>query len=391
MQLAIKAAGFTSGEADQLRRSMAAWRKKGLLGSFRTRLISGMVSRGYKLEFAEQIFRQIEGFGEYGFPESHAASFALLVYISAWLKCHEPAAFLCAMLNSLPMGFYSASQLIQDAKRHGVQIRPVDVTISNYECTLEGQNDESSQSIASTAPALSMSPAVRLGLNRVKGMGLEAAKRIMEARKISPFENTGDLASRALLNATEIRALAGADALLALSGHRRQTLWAVASHIKERDMMQKAPVKEALPVITAAPEGEEILADYTSTGLTLRRHPLALLRPKLSRMNLRSALELDNYPPGRLVRTTGIVTCRQRPGTASGVMFVTLEDETGIINVVLWNQLIQKYRREALNSRLLTVYGVWQSESGVKHVIAKRLVDHSHLLGNLMVASRDFH
>ncbi len=239
MQLAILAAGFTSGEADQLRRSMAAWRKKGLLGSFRARLISGMVSRGYKLEFAEQIFRQIEGFGEYGFPESHAASFALLVYVSAWLKCHEPAAFLCAMLNSLPMGFYSASQLIQDAKRHGVQIRPVDVTVSDWECTLEEQTDEPFQSIASTAPALSMSPAVRLGLNRVKGMGLEAATRIMEARKISPFENTGDLASRALLNATEIRALASADALLALSGHRRQTLWAVASHIRQQDMMQR--------------------------------------------------------------------------------------------------------------------------------------------------------
>ena len=390
MQLAIKAAGFTSGEADQLRRSMAAWRKKGLLGSFRARLISGMVSRGYKLEFAEQIFRQIEGFGEYGFPESHAASFALLVYVSAWLKCHEPAAFLCAMLNSLPMGFYSASQLIQDAKRHGVQIRPVDVTVSDWECMLEEQTDEPFQSIASTAPALSMTPAVRLGLNRVKGMGREAAIRIMEARKTFPFENTDDLASRALLNATEIRALASADALLTLSGHRRQTLWAVASHIRQQDMIGGAPVREALPVIAAAPEGEEILADYASTGLTLRRHPLALLRLKLTRMNLRSAMELDSYPPGRLVRTTGIVTCRQRPGTASGVMFVTLEDETGIINVVLWNQLIQKYRREALGARLLTVYGVWQSESGVKHVIAKRLVDHSHLLGSLTVNSRNF-
>lgn len=388
MQLAIKAAGFTSGEADQLRRSLAAWRKKGLLGSFRARLIGGMVSRGYKLEFAEQIFRQIEGFGEYGFPESHAASFALLVYTSAWLKCHEPAAFLCAMLNSLPMGFYSASQLIQDAKRHGVQIRPVDVTVSQWECTLEEQADDSSQSVGSTS---SIGSAVRLGLNRVKGMGREAARRIVHAREITPFENTSELASRALLNTAEIRALASADALLTLSGHRRQTLWAVASHIKQQDMMNSAPVKEALPVITAGPEGEEILADYGSTGLTLRRHPLALLRPKLTQMNLRSAMELDSYPPGRLVRTTGIVTCRQRPGTASGVMFVTLEDETGIINVVLWNQLIQKYRREALNSRLLTVYGVWQSESGVKHVIAKRLVDHSHLLGSLAVASRDFH
>ena len=387
MQIAMLAAGFSPGEADQLRRSMAAWKRKGGLGSFHARLIAGMVSRGYKADFAEQIFRQIEGFGEYGFPESHSASFALLVYVSAWLKRHEPAAFLCAMLNSLPMGFYSASQLIQDARRHGVEIRPVDVTISNYECTLEEQADEPAQPMQSAQPA---QPTVRLGLNRIKGMGLEAAKRIVEARNHSPFENTGDLANRASLNTAEIRALASSDALNTLSGHRRQTLWAVASHIKQHDLMRNAPVEEALPAISAAPEGEEILADYASTGLTLRRHPLALLRPKLARMNLRSAMELDNYPAGRLVRTTGIVTCRQRPGSANGVMFITLEDETGIINVILWNPIILKQRREALGSRLLTVHGVWQSESGVKHVIAKRLVDHSHLLGSLTVDSRDF-
>ncbi|SOD40448.1 error-prone DNA polymerase [Nitrosovibrio sp. Nv4] len=382
MQLAMFAANFTSGEADQLRRSMAAWKRKGGLGPFHKKLIDGMTSRGYTLEFAERLFRQIEGFGEYGFPESHSASFALLVYVSAWLKCHEPAAFLCAMLNSLPMGFYSASQLIQDARRHGVHIRPGDVTLSDWDCTLEEQADNSSQPIQ---------PAVRLGLNRVKGMGLEAAKRIVEARTSSSFENTTDLANRASLNTAEMRALASSDALCTLSGHRRQTLWAVASHIKQRDLMRNAPVRETLPVIAAAPEGEEITADYASTGLTLRRHPLALLRPKLARMNLRSAMELDNYPTGRLVRTTGIVTCRQRPGSANGVMFVTLEDETGITNVVVWSQLVHKHRREALNSRLLTVYGVWQCESDVKHVIAKRLVDHSHLLGNLIVGSRDFH
>jgi error-prone DNA polymerase len=391
MQLAVQAAGFTPGEADQLRRSMAAWKKKGELTSFHAKLIAGMVSRGYTSEFAEQIFRQIQGFGEYGFPESHSASFALLVYVSAWLKRHEPAAFLCAMLNSQPMGFYSASQLIQDARRHGVQIRPVDVTISDRECTLE-EADTSNQSMEfeSMESEQRIQPIVRLGLNRIKGIGRETAKRIVEARDTWPFKNTSDLANRAALNATEIRALASSDALNTLSGHRRQTLWAVASHIRQHDLMRDAPVKEILPVIPAALEGEEILADYHSTGLTLRRHPLALLRPKLARMNLRSAIELDNYPPGRLVRTTGIVTCRQRPGPANGVMFITLEDETGVINVILWNPIISKQRREALGSRLLTVYGIWQSESGVKHVIAKRLVDHSHLLGNLMVSSRDF-
>lgn len=382
MQIAMLAAGFSPGEADQLRRSMAAWKRKGGLGSFHARLINGMVSRGYGHEFAERIFRQIEGFGEYGFPESHAASFALLVYVSSWLKCHEPTAFLCAMLNSLPMGFYGASQLIQDAQRHGVHIRPVDVTISGWDCTLEAQMGKALQ------PA---QPDVRLGLNRVNGIGLKAALRIVEARKIASFESTADLAKRASINASEIRALASADALRALSGHRREALWVVASHIRQSDLMRDAPVKETLPTIAAAPEGEEIISDYASMELTLRRHPLALLRPKLARMNLHSAIELDNYPTGRLVRTTGIVTCRQRPGTASGVVFVTLEDETGIINVVVWNLLVLKQRRELLNSRLLTVYGVWQSEGEVKHLIAKRLVDHSHLLGGLRVESRDFH
>jgi error-prone DNA polymerase len=383
MQLAIYAAGFSPDEADRLRRSMAAWKRKGGLGSFHARLIGGMVSRGYKQEFAERIFRQIEGFGEYGFPESHAASFALLVYVSAWIKCHEPAIFLCAMLNSQPIGFYSASQLIQDARRHNVEVRPVDVTISEWDCKLEEQAVTSSNSAE-------IPPAVRLGLNRIKGISLKTATRIVEARKM-PFENTTDLAKRASLNTLEMRALAHADALRTLAGHRREALWMAASHIRQSDLMRNAPVRETLPVIAAAPEGEEIRADYASMELTLRRHPLALLRPKLVRMKLSSARELNDYPAGRLVRTTGIVTCRQRPGTASGVVFVTLEDETGTINVVLWNQLVQKQRRELLSSRLLTVYGIWQREGEVRHVIAKRLVDHSHLLGDLRVESRDFH
>jgi error-prone DNA polymerase len=384
MQLAIHAAGFSPGEADQLRRSMAAWKRKGGLGSFHAKLIGGMVSRGYKQEFAERIFRQIEGFGEYGFPESHAASFALLVYVSAWIKCHEPAIFLCAMLNSLPMGFYGASQLIQDAQRHGGEVRPVDVTISEWDCTMEEQAEASSNSKKTL-------PVVRLGLNRVKGIGLKAATRIVGARKSAAFESTADLAKRASLNTLEMRALAHADALRTLAGHRREALWMAASHIRQSDLMRNAPVREILPVITVAPEGEEIRADYASMELTLRRHPLALLRPKLAAMRLISARELDGFPAGRFVRTTGIVTCRQRPGTASGVVFVTLEDETGTINVVVWNLLALKQRRELINSKLLTVYGVWQREGEVKHVIAKRLADHSHLLGDLRVGSRDFH
>jgi error-prone DNA polymerase len=225
----------------------------------------------------------------------------------------------------------------------------------------------------------------------VKGIGLKAATRIVEARIMTSFENAADLAKRASLNTLEIRALAHGDALRSLAGHRRAALWTAASHTRQSDLMRNAPIRETLTLIAAAPEREEIRADYASMELTLRRHPLALLRPKLAGMKLSSARELDDYPAGRLVRTTGIVTCRQRPGTASGVVFVTLEDETGTINVVLWNQLVQKQRRELLSSRLLTVYGVWQREGEVRHVIAKRLVDHSHLLGDLAVGSRDFH
>jgi error-prone DNA polymerase len=259
------------------------------------------------------------------------------------------------------------------------------VTISEWDCKLEEQAEPTS-SLAKPPQS-----AVRLGLNRVKGIGLKTAIRIVETRKEAAFENAADLAKRASLNSLEMRALAHADALRTLAGHRREALWAAASHIRQSDMMRNAPIRETLPVIATAPEGEEIRADYASMELTLRRHPLALLRPRLAGMKLSSARELDDFPAGRLVRTTGIVTCRQRPGTASGVVFVTLEDETGTINVVLWNQIALKQRRELISSKLLTVYGVWQREGEVRHVIAKRLVNHSHLLGDLQVGSRDFH
>ena len=346
-----------------------------------------MVSRGYKLEFAEQIFRQIEGFGEYGFPESHAASFALLVYVSAWIKCHEPAAFLGAMLNSLPMGFYSASQLIQDAKRHGVHIRPVDVTVSEWECTLEEQNDDPFQSIASTAPALSMSPAVRLGLNRVKGMGREAATRIMEARKISPFENTGDLASRALLNATEIRALAGSDALLALSGHRRQTLWAVASHIRQQDMMRGVPVREALPIIPAAPEGEEIRR-IMQHGAHPARHPWPCCGRNHRDESVRPWSWITVHRAGWFEPRHRNLPPAARHSQRRHLHHPRRRDRNNQCCVMepAYSEISPRSVGRA------TVDGVWgwQPESGVKHVIAKRLVDHSHLLGNLTVKSRNF-
>jgi error-prone DNA polymerase len=381
MQLAVLAAGFSTGEADQLRRSMSAWKRKGGLGPFHARIIDGMTARGYTREFADQIFRQIEGFGEYGFPESHAASFALLVYVSSWLKCHEPAAFLCAMLNSQPMGFYSPSQLIQDGRRHGIDVRPVDISVSMDECTLEEN------------PGLrnASSAALRIGFNAIKGLTREAIERIVRARRERAFDDCDDLCRRAALSSRDLELLAAADALAAIAGHRRHARWAVAALGRDIGMMREAPVKEPDAVIQRALEGQEIAADYASIGLTLRRHPLALLRPRLARMRLSTAEELRDYPNGRLARTSGIVTVRQRPSTAKGVIFVTLEDETGCTNIIVWNDVSSRQRRELLGSMLLTVYGVWQREGEVRHLVARRLVDHSHLLGQLHVDSRDFH
>jgi error-prone DNA polymerase len=377
MRLAIVAAGFTPGEADELRRSMAAWKKKGGLEHFHPRLIQGMNERGYTQQFAEQIYRQICGFGEYGFPESHSASFALLAYVSSWLKHYEPAAFLAALLNSQPMGFYSASQLVQDAQRHGVEVRAVDVTVSEWECTLEQREDRT--------------PAVRLGLNVIRGLSQAGAQRIIASQGTQPFENMEYFAKRATLNQGDLQRLAAAGALTTLAGHRRNAHWLAAGVQTQPQLLQDAPIIEAPPQLPAPSEGQNIVADYTSTGFTLGRHPLALLRPCLKRMKLVTAAELAQLADGDNVRAAGIVTCRQRPGTASGVVFVTLEDETGYVNVVVWSHLVEKQRRELLGSRLLGVEGKLQRESDVIHLVARRLTDHTHLLGTLATASRDFH
>ncbi|HZM45056.1 MAG TPA: error-prone DNA polymerase [Burkholderiales bacterium] len=389
MQLAIVAAGFTPGEADGLRRSMAAWRRKGGLEQFEPRLINGMKERGYPVEFAEQIYKQICGFGEYGFPESHAASFALLAYVSSWLKHYEPAAFLAAMLNSQPMGFYTSSQLVQDARRHGVEVRPADITASDWECTLERSGND--RSLVTGHRSLPPQPAVRLGLLMVKGLSQAAAQRIVAARGIAPFGNVEDLALRAELDRRDRRNLADAGALAALAGHRRMAHWGAAGAEIRPGLLRETTIIETRPALAAPGEGEDIVADYRSLGLTLGRHPLALLRPRLKRMRLASAAELAALPDGRPGRTAGIVTCRQRPGTASGVVFVTLEDETGYVNVVVWRRLVESQRRELLGSRLLGVYGVIQREGEVLHLVAHRLVDHSRLLGRLATSSRDFH
>jgi error-prone DNA polymerase len=372
MQLAVVAAGFTPGESDALRRAMAAWRRKGGLEPFERRLKEGMRERGYPPEFAEGVYRQILGFGEYGFPESHAASFALLVYVSAWIKRHHPAAFCAALLNSQPMGFYAPSQLVQDARRHGVEVLPVDALASDWECTLEG-------------------PALRLGMLMVKGLSQAGAERIVAARREQPFAGVDDLARRARLDARDLKRLAAAGAFKALAPHRRRAYWDVAGVEVPTPLLREAPVIEPTPVLSPPTEGEDLVADYASLGLTLGRHPLALLRGRLERMRLATAEEIRRLPHGRFARACGIVTGRQRPDTAAGVVFVTLEDETGYVNVVVWRDLGERQRRELLGARLMAVHGVIEREGEVVHLVARRLVDESALLGRLVTRSRDFH
>nr|WP_217703935.1 error-prone DNA polymerase [Schlegelella koreensis] len=386
MQIAMLAADFTAGEADALRRAMAAWRRRGGLGPFHERLVGRMVEKGYDREYAERIFKQIEGFGEYGFPESHAAGFALLAYVSSWIKCHHPDAFLAGLLNSQPMGFYAPAQLVRDAREHGVEVRPVDVCISGWESVLEIEEGE--------AAVRTLHP-VRLGLGRINGLAEEVAKRIVAARTEAPFASVEDLAQRARLDAHDLAALAGADALRPLGGNRHQAAWAVAGIDTRPTRMLRDTRGDEAPVALAAPsEAESTLADYRSVGLTLNRHPVGLLREQLARFRVQPAATLRTYPSGRLARASGLVTHRQRPDTAKGTVFVTLEDETGAVNVIVWARIAEEQRKPLLGASLLTVYGQWQCEGegdqAVMHLIASRLIDHSALLHGLATRSRDF-
>ncbi len=380
MQLAIVAAGFTPGESDRLRRSMAAWRRRGGLEAFEQRLIDGMGARGYPEAFARQIYQQILGFGEYGFPESHSASFALLVYVSCWLKCYEPAAFCGALLNSQPMGFYAPAQLVQDARRHGVDVRPPDVTISAWDCALEPVDGSAVHA-----------PALRLGLRMVRGLTEAGAARLVAARQALPFASVADLAHRAALDRRDLAALADGDALTALAGDRHRAVWDVAGVERLPELLAGGTFDEPEPALDLPTEGQEIVADYRRLGLTLRRHPLALLRAQLASRRLATAAEIARSPHGRLVRTAGIVIGRQRPDTASGVVFITLEDESGTTNVIVWRDLGYRQRREMLSARLLGVLGRIEREGEVVHLLAGRLLDLTPLLGALPTRSRDFH
>jgi error-prone DNA polymerase len=382
MEISMLAAGFSATEADSLRRAMAAWKRKGGVDKFEARLKGGMLANGYSEEFAHRIFEQVKGFGDYGFPESHAYSFALLAYKSSWLKCHEPACFLAAMLNSQPMGFYGPSQLIQDAQRHGIQVLAPDVSHSDWDCTLEGQAAQ---------------PAVRLGLRLVGSLQEAAGRRIAQVRADGPFENTEDLALRARLDVQDLAALAAADALQSLAGHRRQQVWEAAARRRAPALLESAPIREDALALPAAPEGEEIVFDYAAMGLSLRRHPLALLRPRLAQRRFLNAEQLGQMGNGRRVSACGMVTVRQQPATAGGTIFVTLEDETGPVNVIVWQRVREEQREPLMHARLLAVHGTWQRDEAsgglVCHLLAERLEDLTPLLGRLGRSnrSRDFH
>lgn len=378
MQIAIVAAHYTPGEADQLRRSMAAWKRHGGLEPHRQRLRDGMLKNGYSETFAAQVFEQIKGFGSYGFPESHAASFALLTYASCWLKCHEPAAFACALINSWPMGFYSPDQILQDARRHHLQIRPVDVTASDWDCSLE--------------PIDGQQPAIRMGLRMISGFREEDGRRIETARQVAGFCGIADLGERAQLDSRAQELLADAGALRQLAGHRHRARWDVAGVEQQLGLFAgvSSPQEEAVQ-LPAPSVGEDLYADYASVGTTLGPHPLALLRDQLRARRCRSSQELQAVEHGRNVSVAGLVTGRQRPGTASGVTFVTLEDEFGNLNVVVWRELAERQRQVLVGSRLLKVDGRWEAVGEVRHLIAGRLSDLTPLLAGISVRSRDFH
>jgi error-prone DNA polymerase len=376
IQLAMIAAGFTPGEADGLRRSMAAWRRRGGLQHYEEKLVSGMRNRGYDEIFARQIYHQILGFGEYGFPESHAASFALLVYVSAWLKHHEPAAFTCALLNSQPMGFYAPSQLTQDARRHGVEIRPADVTVSNWDCTLE---------------QVDRNHAIRLGLRLVKGFSRNGGERLAAARTQRPLRDIDNLAHRAQLNQADLQALAAAGALKNLvSDHRRQAAWSAAGYHPGMPIFGSGQVAEGTPMLRTPNKGEETYADYVSMGLTLGTHPLALLRSQFIKLRIITSVEVYQCVPGATVQVAGLVVTRQRPSSAKQVTFVTLEDEAGSINLIVWKKVAESQQQTLAGATLLGASGVIQREGEVLHLVAKRLFDYTAMLGNLTTRSRDF-
>ncbi|WP_293393958.1 error-prone DNA polymerase [Nevskia sp.] len=377
IEIAVVAAGFSQGEADQLRRSMAAWGRDGSLMPLRQRLLDGMAKNGYKEDFAEQIFEMIKGFGSYGFPESHSASFALLAYVSSWIKRHHPAAFFAGLINSQPMGFYGPAQLIREARRAGVEVRGVDVRNSDWNCTHADNGTKHG--------------AIRLGLRLVDGLNEDMATCIMAARRQSPFVNIEDLVRRAALDVATRRFLAKADALRTLGGHRHAVHWRVQGIEDLPAMLAGHASLESDVALRTPHEAEEVLADYQSIGLTLRRHPLALLRPRLAKLGVRTSADMAMFAHRQSVRIAGLVLNRQRPQTAKGVLFMTLEDETGCHNLVVWKKSFDSQRAVVLGSRLLIVTGELQKVDDVTHIVARRFRDISDWIADMPVVSRNFH
>ncbi len=377
MRLAMVAAGFTPGEADQLRRAMGAWRRTGLIDQFRKRLVEGMLASGMPREYADATFQQIRGFGEYGFPESHAASFALLVYVSAWLKHHYPAAFCAALLNSQPMGFYAPAQLVRDARAHGVEALPVDVNHSDWDCTLEDRGGEST---------------LRLGFRMLSGVAEAHARRIEQARPDRPFRSMADFSRRTGLGRAVIAKLAKGGAFASLELDRRGSLWhALAQQQRAMPLFDSLePEKDETAPLPGMSAAEEVLADYRTTGMSLKAHPLQFLREELNRRNVARAEQLKTWPNGHPIRVAGIVLVRQRPGTAKGITFVTLEDETGTANLIIRPDIWQRWRQAAMGAKVLLAHGRLQRHGQVIHVLCTRLENVSELLKDLTAKARNF-
>jgi error-prone DNA polymerase len=375
MRLAVVAAGFTPGEADQLRRAMGAWRRTGVIEQFRTKLLEGMRAKGLSQEFAESVFRQIRGFGEYGFPESHAASFALLVYVSCWLKCYYPAAFTAALINSQPMGFYAPAQLVRSAREHGIEVRPTDVNASHWDCTLEDG-------------------ALRLGFRLISGLSEGHARAIEAARAAGPFVGWDDFARRTRLSRAVMARLAEADAFGSLTLSRRAALWqALAEEKTPRPLplFETAPPEDEPPALLPPLQlAEEVVADYRAAGLSLKAHPMQFHRAWLTQRNVLPCRRLATHPANRHVRVAGIVLVRQRPSTAKGITFVTLEDETGVANLIVRQDVWQRYYRAARTAAAMIAHGRLQRQGGVIHVLVTKLEDLSEQLRGLDSQSRDF-
>jgi error-prone DNA polymerase len=377
MKLAMVAADYTPGEADQLRRDMAAWRKKGRIEQHRERLVRRMTAKGIAEGFAERVFQQIQGFGEYGFPESHAASFALISYASAWLKCHYPAEFACGLLNAQPMGFYSPATIIEDAKHHGVEVRPVSIMESAWNCTLEALDGREGF-------------AVRIGLRYIKGLSRADLNRIEAARMEAPFTSVEDFTGRTGLDQGTASSLAEAGTMETLAPPRRTALWGVLAAREKRIPLRLAEQEQSVSFrqLNAL---ESVLWDYRTQGHSPRSHPLAAVREELRSLGLPTAREVEAMGNGRYTRYAGLVICRQRPGTAGGVTFLTMEDETGFVNVVIWQHIYAKHTVLARTVPFLGVTGKLQVEGEVIHLVAQALWTPEVSLGAFHTQSRDFH